>query len=343
MYPLRFGVSYDFRNPVDSGIANPDFYAAIIEQVKWLDQLGAELVWFTEHHFIDDGYLPSWAPVAGAMASVTKNVRFNTDICLLPFNHPVRLAEDLAVLDNLSNGRAEIGLGLGYAPHEFRGFGIPKSHRVSLMEEGLTILKRCFTGEKFSFKGKRYALNDVLITPSYVQEGGPPLWIATMSEAGADRVARFDAHILPQGLRHRAFEPWIKALEASGRDPKYYRTGIIRSVLVTDDLERDWSEVRVAERYRMALYRRFFEESQEGFGEKGEPIPQTWIVGDVASCVDQVVSFVKAFGITDMVTMAAPPGMPVHALNESLQRFFQDVVPQVRNRLSESSFQEASG
>jgi len=99
----------------------------------------------------------------------------------------------------------------------------------------------------------------------------------------------------------------------------------------------------VAERYRMALYRRFFEESNEGFGEKGEPIPQTWIVGDVASCVDQIVSFVEAFGITDMVTMAAPPGMPVHALNESLQRFFQDVVPQVRNRLSESNLQETRG
>lgn len=335
VYPLRFGVSYDFRNPVDSGIANPDFYAAIIEQVKWLDQIGAELVWFTEHHFIDDGYLPSWAPVAGAMASVTRKVRFNTDICLLPFNHPVRLAEDLAVLDNLSNGRVEIGLGLGYAPHEFRGFGIPKSHRVSLMEEGLTILKRCFTGEKFSFEGKRFTLNDVLITPSYVQPGGPPLWIATMSEAGADRVARFDAHILPQGLKHRAFEPWVQALEVSGRDPKHYRKGIIRSVLVTDDFERDWSRVRVAERYRMALYRRFFEESNEGFGEKGEPIPQTWIVGDVASCVDQIVSFVEVFGITDMVTMAAPPGMPVDALNPSLERFFQEVVPKVRARLNE--------
>ena len=113
MYPLRVGVSYDFRNPPDAGIKNPDFYAAIVEQVKWLDSIGAELVWFTEHHFIEDGYLPSWAPVAGAMASVTSNVRFNTDICLLPFNHPIRLAEDLAVLDNLSNGRVEIGLGLG--------------------------------------------------------------------------------------------------------------------------------------------------------------------------------------------------------------------------------------
>src|SRR6056297_3372671 len=99
MHGLRFGVSYDFRNPPDSGVPDSVFYQEILDQVHWLDSIGADLVWFTEHHFVDDGYLPSWVPVAGAMASTTKRVRFGTDICLMPFNHPVRLAEDLAVLD----------------------------------------------------------------------------------------------------------------------------------------------------------------------------------------------------------------------------------------------------
>ena len=75
--PLRFGVVYDFRNPPDSGIATPRLYAEILEQVAWLDQLGLDLVWFTEHHFVDDGYLPSWTPVAGAMAARTRRVRFS--------------------------------------------------------------------------------------------------------------------------------------------------------------------------------------------------------------------------------------------------------------------------
>ncbi len=180
---MRFGVAYDFRNPPDSGIDNPSLYAAILEQVAWLDGLGLDLAWFTEHHFVDDGYLPSWVPIAGAMAARTKRIRFNTDICLLPFNHPIRLAEDLAVLDNLSNGRVEIGCGMGYAPHEFRGFGMPVSRRVSLTDEGVEVLKRCFTGERFSFHGKRYQFDDVRITPGYVQPGGPPLWLAAMSRA----------------------------------------------------------------------------------------------------------------------------------------------------------------
>ena len=112
--PLRVGVVYDFRNPPDSGIETQHLYAEILDQVAWLDGLGLDLVWFTEHHFVDDGYLPSWTPVAGAMAARTKRVRFSSDICLLPFNHPIRLAEDLAVLDNLSGGtgRARRGDGL---------------------------------------------------------------------------------------------------------------------------------------------------------------------------------------------------------------------------------------
>jgi len=336
MHELRFGVSYDFRNPPDSGVPDPVFYQEILEQVRWLDSIGADLVWFTEHHFVEDGYLPSWVPVAGAMASTTTRVRLGTDICLMPFNHPVRLAEDLAVLDNLSNGRVEIGLGMGYAPHEFRGFGVPPSQRVSLMNEGIEVLQRCFTGERFSYHGKRYQLEGVIIMPGYVQPEGPPLWIAAMSEAGAARAAHYGANLLPQGLRRRSFEPWVSAVRAAGRSPADHRVGIIRSVLVTDDRDTDWPLVRAAEKYRMALYQRFFEESGEGLGEKGDPIPQTWIVGDVDHCVAELKAFIEDFGITDLVTMAMPPGLRAERMASSLERLFKAVVPRVKSAFNRS-------
>ncbi len=238
---LRLGVAYDFRNPPASGMSHQDLYAAIMDQVAWLDGLGLDLVWFTEHHFVEDGYLPSWIPVAAAMAARTKHVRFSCDVCLLPFNHPIRLAEDLAVLDTISGGRVEIGVGMGYAPHEFRGFGLPVSRRVSLTDEGIEVLRRAFTGEKFSFAGKRYTFQDVTIRPGYVQPGGPPLWIAAMSEAGALRAARAGANLLPQGPRAQSLDAWTAELRAEGRDPAAHRVGIIRSCLVTDDRERDWA------------------------------------------------------------------------------------------------------
>jgi alkanesulfonate monooxygenase SsuD/methylene tetrahydromethanopterin reductase-like flavin-dependent oxidoreductase (luciferase family) len=330
--PLRFGVVYDFRNPPDSGIETARLYAEILEQVAWLDQLGLDLVWFTEHHFVDDGYLPSWIPVAGAMAARTRRVRFSSDICLLPFNHPVRLAEDLAVLDNLSGGRIEIGVGMGYAPHEFRGFGIPLPQRLSRTEEGLEVLRRCFTGGRVSFHGKRYDVDDVVIRPRYVQPGGPPLWLAAMSSSGAERAARFDCHLLPQGPREQVLDPWRQALTASGRDPAGYRVGIIRGCFVTDDRERDWPAVRAAERYRGQLYNRFFAEAGRGdsWYRDGSRIPQTWVVGDVDHCVAELRAFIAEHGLTDLVTWAVPPGLRPARMNASLERFARDVVPRLR-------------
>ena len=88
--------------------------------------------------------------------------------------------------------------------------------------------------------------------------------------------------------------------------------------------------VRAAERYRMELYKRFFEESGEGMGEKGEPVPQTWVVGDVEHCVEELKGFIEAFGITDIVTMAVPPGLRAEQMAPSLERLFKEVVPRLK-------------
>ena len=332
--PLRLGVVYDFRNPPETGMANPDFYAAIVEQVAWLDGLGLDLVWFTEHHFVADGYLPSWIPPASFMAARTKHVRFSCDVCLLPFNHPIRLAEDLAVLDNLSNGRVEIGVGMGYAVHEFRGFGFPQSRRLSLTDEGLEVLTRAFTGEPFSFTGKRYQFQDVKITPGYVQAGGPPLWVAALAAPGALRAARFNTNLLPQGPRGPSLDLWRETLRADGRDPANYRVGLIKSMLVTDDRERDWPIVREGERRRMAVYSQFRTDSGGHGGVAGiteeARIPQTWIVGTVDECVDQMAAFIREYGLTDIVTWAVPPGLRPDRMNASLERYARDVAPRLR-------------
>ena len=307
---LRIGVVYDFRNPLDSGTTHSALYGAILDQVQWLDGLGLDLVWFTEHHFVEDGYLPSWIPVASAMASRTRHVRFSCDVCLLPFNHPIRLAENLAVLDNISNGRVEVGIGMGYAPHEFRGFGLPSSRCVSLTDEGLAVLRRAFAGDAFSFEGKRYTFQNVKITPGYVQSGGPPLWVAAMAEAGAERAARFSANLLPQGPRARSLDHWIAQVRAKGGDPDMFRVGIIRSCLLTDDPERDWAVVRTAERRRMQVYNRYRAEAGGHGGVAGITeairIPQTWVVGNVEHCVAELTRFIREYGFTNIVTWGVP-------------------------------------
>jgi alkanesulfonate monooxygenase SsuD/methylene tetrahydromethanopterin reductase-like flavin-dependent oxidoreductase (luciferase family) len=209
---------------------------------------------------------------------------------------------------------------------------------VSLTDEGLEVLKRAFTGEKFSFEGRRYSFQDVKITPGYVQPGGPPLWIAAMAEAGALRAARFGTNLLPQGERVRSLDPWLAKLREEGRDPAAHRIGIIRSCLVTDDRERDWAAVRVAERRRMEIYNRFRAEAGGHGGVAGitesERIPQTWVVGDADHCVAELSAFIEQYGLTDIVGWAVPPGMRPDDMNPSLERYARDVAPRLRARFA---------
>jgi alkanesulfonate monooxygenase SsuD/methylene tetrahydromethanopterin reductase-like flavin-dependent oxidoreductase (luciferase family) len=320
-------------------------YAQTFEQLVMLDELGLDLVWFSEHHFVEDGYLPSFVPVAGAAAAITKRMRISTDIALAPFAHPLRLAEDMAVLDQLSGGRMELGLGLGYAPHEFRAFNIPRSRRVSLTEECVEILRLAWSGEPFSFHGKRWSFDDVRVMPDTVQPGGPPLWLATTSPASVDRAVRFDTNVLPQGTRSIVLDRWRRLTAEAGRDPDSYRLGIIRSFLVTDDPERDWPPVREAERYRMKVYGRFFAEAglggQDAFKDD-ERINQRIFVGNTDECVAELTKYVAEYGLTDVVSWGSAPGVPPARFAESLERFARDVVPRVKAAHASTATQTAS-
>jgi alkanesulfonate monooxygenase SsuD/methylene tetrahydromethanopterin reductase-like flavin-dependent oxidoreductase (luciferase family) len=333
---LRFGVAHDFRRPLHSEHSLQDVYAQTIEQIAMLDQLGLDLVWFSEHHFVDDGYLPNFVPVAGAAAAVTSRMRISTAVTLVPFAHPLRLAEDVAILDQLSGGRMELGIGLGYAPHEFRGFGIPRANRVSLTEETLDILRLAWAGERFSYAGQRYQVDGVRLTPAPVQPAGPPLWLAVTSPASVDRAVRHDTDVLPQGQRSVVLDRWREQMRRAGRDPDAHRVGIIRSFLVTDDPERDWPPLRAAERYRMEVYGKFAEEA--GLGGSGmfsqeDRVSQRVVVGDVDHCVRELTSFIREYGLTDVVTWGSAPGLLPAALSPSMARFATEVVPRVRAEL----------
>lgn len=329
----RFGVVYDFRNPPNSGFDNASLYSETLRQVEWLESLGLDLVWFTEHHFVDDGYLPSCIPVASAMAARTERVRFCSNICLMPFQNALRWAEDLAVLDNLSNGRVEVGIGMGYAPHEFRAFGFPVSRRLSLTEEGIEILRRAFTGERFSFTGKRYQIDGARVTPGYVQEGGPPLWLAITAPQSAARAAEFRMNILPQGGRERTIDPYRKMCTAAGEDPMEQRVGIIRGCLPTLDPERDGAKIRSAERYRMQFYESLAQQAKRNIWEGEDVIPQGYIIGSADDCVARLVEFMQRYGVTDVVTWGLPPGMTFDEIAPSLESFSTEVVPRVRAEL----------
>tara|TARA_B100000945_G_scaffold315946_1_gene315986 strand:+ start:325 stop:1299 length:975 start_codon:yes stop_codon:yes gene_type:complete len=321
---------YDCRHVPGGQMTMTDVYSATVEQAVLADKLGFDHLWFSEHHFLEDGYLPAFQPLAGAIAARTTQIRISNDIALLPLYHPVRLAEELAVLDHISNGRMEFGIGMGYVPKEFEAFGVPLKNRVSMTDEAIEILRLAWKDEPFSFKGKRYELSNINVYPKPVQPLGPPLWIAAMKEPGALRAARFETNLLPQGRREDVLDPWRNELKAQGKDPNDYRVGIIRSVYVTDDKERDWPVIREAERFRMGVYNTFMAETPDEYGwGSGDGIPQNVIIGTSSEVISQLKAFIDAYGITDIATSGLPPGIDPEFMAANLERLAREVIPEL--------------
>ena len=177
---MLFGIRFDLRNPGFAGVDLADRYAAMLDMAEWADRHGALYVNVSEHHGVDDGYLPSALVMAGAIAARTTNVVISINALIAPFHDPLRLAEDIAVVDQLSRGRLSVTLAGGYVLDEFEMFGVDPSERPARVRETVAALRLAWTGEPFEFRGRT-----VRVTPTPAQPGGPRILLGGSSEAGA--------------------------------------------------------------------------------------------------------------------------------------------------------------
>ncbi len=329
---LRFGLAYDFRNPGQWRRPWPEVYAAILDQIAHAETLGYDSIWLTEHHFVPDGYTPAPVPLMAAIATRTRRVKISTDILLLPFYNAIRLAEELATVDILSNGRAMLGVGMGYRDEEFAAFGQMRSERVRRTVEGIDVLRGAWAEGPFSYAGRHYAFDAIDVTPKPVQPGGPPLWLATASEPAARRAARMGLHILPQGDRTTAYEPWLDELEKLGRDPADHMIGMIKPMFVADDRNDPlWAKISERERYRWDTYRPWI--AAANFARPAaepRPIDQSWFVGSPSELVDKIERFREFIPVTDFISWGCPPGLDPAEMTPRLERFAAEVMPHFR-------------
>ena len=162
----------------------------VIAEAKLAEEVGFDSCFFGEHHQDKDGFLPSPLIVATAVAAHTSTLNVGTSVILLPLHNPVHVAEDVITLDLVSNGRIILGVGLGYQDADFRAFEVPIRQRVGRFEEGVEIIRHCWSGEPFSFHGEYHQLENMHITPSPFQQPAPPLWIGASTPPGARRAGR---------------------------------------------------------------------------------------------------------------------------------------------------------
>jgi len=234
-----FTLRFDMRAPA-SGAPPSALYAAAPEMCAWAEEHGALAAVLCEHHGSEDGYLPAPLMLASAISSRTQRLALSL-ILILPFYDPVRLAEDIAVLDILSGGRASYILALGYRPEEYEIFGLELGDRGRLADEKLSLLRRLLAGETVVHDGRR-----ITATPHPQTAGGPGMMWGGGTLAAARRAGRYGMGMLANANIPGMRDAYEESCRKHGHAPgvAFFPDRSTPSVtFVADDLDRAWSEL----------------------------------------------------------------------------------------------------
>jgi len=201
----------------------PEAFDQIIEQIEFAEELGYDTVWLTEHHFSPYGRAAVPSIAAQAIARTSK-IRISTAVVVLPFHHPIRVAEDWATLDHMSRGRVDVGIGRGNQPAEFEGFGIPMDEAEQRFSESLSIIRQAWTEERFSYDGQFWQIKELSVVPKPFTKPHPPLWQAALSDYTVQKVVErninglIGPYLCPyETLKTNYFDVWHKRVQESGQ------------------------------------------------------------------------------------------------------------------------------
>lgn len=253
MSQIATSVMFDMRAPA-FGAPIAELYGAALDMAAFCDEIGVSSINLMEHHGSEDGYLPQPFVMGGGVAASTRRCRISLGAVILPLHDPVKLAEQIAVLDLMSNGRAQVTFGAGYVAEEFAAFGVSLKDRGRLLDEGIELILRALHGERFTAPDGR----PVFVRPLPVQKPEDILIVGGGVEASARRAARFGLGISP--LRADLLDVYDAECRRLGREPrrKFSPAGL-SNVHLTRDPEATWAEVMPHLKHVVSAYAKWAE------------------------------------------------------------------------------------
>ena len=332
---VRFGLYYDFRNPPDRRQDPTRLYGGILDQIARAEELGWDDVWISEHHFCDDDYLPSVFPVAAAIAARTRRIRIGTAILILPFHDPLRVAEDAAVVDILSGGRLELGVGAGYRAEEFAGFGMDPKERGRRLNEALPLLRRLFAGETVTHEGEFYRYTDAALRPLPVQGAGLRLWAGGTTMPAIRRAARHCDGFLGLGPLASMLPTYRDELRKAGKDPGAAEVAsALMWLLVSRDPDARWREAESHLADQITRYAKWTSAAGLDFfrpaRQRAELEQQGCLIVTPEQACEILRGFVDENELTRFYSWTLPPGLPPEWSDEHIELFATEVIPNFR-------------
>jgi alkanesulfonate monooxygenase SsuD/methylene tetrahydromethanopterin reductase-like flavin-dependent oxidoreductase (luciferase family) len=297
-----------------SARSSEEIYARGLEQAQAAEALGFRNVWLGEHHFSTYGYLSRPLQLASYIAAKTTRLRVGTAVIVVPLHHPLLVAEEIAMLDVLSGGRADVGLGRGYQRYEFERFGLQLDSGGSRWDESLDILLKAFEGEPFSYEGKLYKIPETSIYPKPVQKPRPPIWITAQSPYSIEAAVRRGLNVLTGGFgvpleRLADFGKFFGKVVDETKPATKPLVGVQRAVYVTKD-DADAREAAEQARWNMRVtlsLRNNYERVEHGRAipvpAKTEPtldelLDRYLVMGTPETCIRQIRRVQEVVGIS---------------------------------------------
>jgi alkanesulfonate monooxygenase SsuD/methylene tetrahydromethanopterin reductase-like flavin-dependent oxidoreductase (luciferase family) len=328
-----FGILHDFRQPLPHRTDISQYYTECMDEVVAAENLGFDMVWLGEHHFTEDGFLPSPLVVAGAIAARTTRIGIGTNILVLPLHDPLRVAEDAAVVDQLSGGRLTLGVGQGYASAEFAGFGATLSGRAARLEEGLIRLRT-------AWGCPRYGASSNMTVEAAAPQVSPlpahpvPVYVGAVAERAVDRAVRLGDGLMTYVSRcseHASrWRTLATALHRHARSRESFAVVGSTFLYVDEDEHAAWATAAPALSYYEDTISRLG--AQISSSARRPEHPDDYLIGTPTQVTDRLVAVLAEAPYDHLCFWARPPGVSHQAALKSMDLFATQIRPALSER-----------
>lgn len=341
---MNFGAFFLLGSP--SMLPSDVMYRRVIEWAQLAEDLGYDSVWFAEHHFSSYGYIPNPLMMAVKIAQVTRRVRLGTAVLVLPFWDPLRVAEDIAMADQLTEGRLDVGVARGYQPYEFARFGIDMVDNRERTDEALEVLLRALTEDGFEYHGRYHQIPETTVFPKPYQKPRPPVWLAAHTPESFEIAARLGLKSIttnsgrPIDQLEAGWAAFLAARRSYGIEgPADFAVQQQLCVAPTDEEARSQMEHFLYAQRQVGHLRGGTQHVVKGYSKplplEGEPtldelFERRTLSGNPSTVRAKLEAYQQVCGITALNCTFQLGGMEPETVTRSMRLFAEDVMPHFR-------------
>ena len=331
---MKLGLALSVQHLPDE--PQPARFREHLEQVRLARAAGFASVWASQHYLSDPFTYFQPIPTLARVAAEAEGMTLGTGVLLLPLRHPVEVAEELATLDVIADGRLVFGVGLGYRDVENRAMGQDPKTRVGRLVEGLEVIERLWTGEPVTYAGRHFTLADVRISTRPVQRPRPPIWLAANSDGGVRRAARLaDAWLMNPHTTLATLERQQALFHATRRElgrPPAAEVPLVKECYVAPETATAFAEAAAFLEAKYRAYRGWEQDRALPAGERWSPsfeelARDRFVLGDPVKVAEEIARYRERLGVTTLIVRLQWPGMEQAAVLRSIRLLGEKVLP----------------